>query len=67
MEEVIVPDSVMELLAMAAGILAIVVTGFVVHGVRARRTRRRILKAAKVSQPVPRETRTTSGRRKKRK
>ena len=67
MEEVIVPDSVMELLAMATGILAVVVTGFVIYGVHARRTRRKILKAARSLQPAPREIRTTSGRRKKRK
>ena len=67
METLIVPDSVLELLAMAAGILAIVVTGFVVYSVYTRRTRHRILKAAKSSQPAPGEIRTTSGRRKKRK
>lgn len=67
MEKVIVPDSVMELLAMAAGILAIVVTAFVAYGAHTRRIRRRTLKAAKYSHPAPREIRTTSGRRKKRK
>ena len=67
MESVIVPDLVMDFLATAAAVLAVVVICLIVYSVRAKQAKRRLSRAANESHPERRNGRQSSGRTKKRK